>query len=231
MNVTLCSAFRNASSYLNEYIWREFRLRMALTERGDSLSLILAEGDSVDDTAEALLDEYANVAGVLLVKCDHGGPDYGPVVNADRFANLAKVWNAIWQRIPQDADAVIFVESDLIWEPSTLLALLDDLWYAPCVVPLVLLRRDGWPEGYWYDSWAYWRRGEQVRVMPPYFDGMDDDTDLLELDSAGSCLVMRGDVARGLVWPAEDVVVGICRQIRERGGSVWLDARQRVIHE
>jgi hypothetical protein len=52
----------------------------------------------------------------------------------------------------------------------------------------------------------------------------------LRLDSAGSLLVMQGEKVRELCWPQEDVVVGLCRQIYEFGGSVWLDPAQRVIH-
>jgi hypothetical protein len=123
------------------------------------------------------------------------------------------------------------VESDLTWSPETMLALLDDLEHVPAVAPMVMLRRDGYPEGYWYDSWAFWRNGVQVRVMPPYFEGMDEETDLFEIDSAGSCIAMRGGVASGLWWPPEDVVRGVCREIKARGYEIFLDAKVSVIHE
>lgn len=229
MNVTLCSAFRNASGYIDRFIWQEIRLRKLLGERGGTLSLILAEGDSVDDTGRILSDEYSDMPNALLLNVSHGGADYGSIVNAERFANLAKVWNAIWQRIPADADAVLFVESDLVWEPATMLALLDDLAEYPAVAPMVMLRREGYDPNFFYDNWGYWRGGVQIGVMPPYFAELNGS--LLELDSAGSCIAMRGDIARGLTWPPEDVARGVCRQIRVRGGSVWLNPKVSVIHE
>jgi hypothetical protein len=50
------------------------------------------------------------------------------------------------------------------------------------------------------------------------------------LDSAGSVLAMHGDLARGLHWPEQDVVVGLCRGIYAAGGSVWLDRELTVWH-
>lgn len=230
MNVTLCSAFRSATSYIERYCSQVGALATALLNRGDHLNCIWGEGDHTDDTP-LVLRTAAPFYDAEIVTVNHGGPDHGSVVNAERFANMAKVWNEIWARIPGDADAVIFVEADLVWESCTMLALLGDLQDVPCVAPKIILRREEWPANFWYDNWGYWRNGVQIGTMPPYFVDLMPDTHLLELDSAGSCLVMRGDVARGLTWPPEDVIVGICRQIRERGGSVWLDAQQKVIHE
>lgn len=193
------------------------------------LDCIWGEGDHIDHTRR-VLDVASTFYDAEIVTVNHGGPDHGSVVNADRFANLAKVWNEIWQRIPQDTDAVIFVESDLIWQPATMLALLDDIEKVPCVAPMTILRREGWPPRFFYDNWGYWRNGTQIGTMPPYFADLLPDTHLLELDCAGSCLVMRGDIARHVYWPSEDVVRGVCRLIREQGGSVWLDPTQKVIH-
>lgn len=232
MNVTLCSAFRNASGYVPRYFAQIDNLANALVGRGDTLSLILAYGDSVDNTGEMVRCHTTDMDGdygVCLFECSHGGPDHGSVVNTERFANMAKVWNAIWAKLPTDADAVIFVEADLIWELSTLLGLLDNLSDYPAIAPKILLRRHGWPEHYWYDNWAFWRNGTQIASMPPYFGDWIEDAPL-QIDSAGSCLLMRGDVARQVAWPPEDVVVGVCRQIYEHGNSVWLDPKVSVYH-
>lgn len=232
MNVTLCSAFRNATPYILRGMEQMARLGNLLDGH---LHLVLCEGDSSDETYAALLEltplpvKYGCYTADIF-QHHHFGPDHGSVVNAERFANLSKVWNAIWTRIPQDADAVVFVEADLIWEPATILALLDDLAHVPAVAPMIMLEREGWPKGFFYDNWGYWRGGIQIRTMPPYFADLTSDADLLELDSAGSCLVMRGNVARRVTWPPEDVIRGVCRQIREGGDSVWLDANLSVVH-
>lgn len=231
MNVTLCSLFRDSMGYLRRYIDQVTALGYSIVARGHRLYFVLGEGDSTDCTQEALLEfmESTNL-DIVLVNVAHGGQNYGSVVHPQRFKQLAGACNTVWQYIPPDADAVIWCESDLIWQSETMLALLDDLAHVPAVSPMIELERDGWPKGYAYDRWAVWRNGVQIHSMPPYFDDLDDDLDLVELDSSGSCMAMRGDVARRVTWPPEDVFRGVSRQIREGGDSVYLDMRLKVQH-
>ena len=164
-----------------------------------------------------------------LIRVDHGGPDHGSVVNAERFANMAKVWNRIWAAIPGDADVVLFVEADLEWHPKTMITLIDSLREYPAIAPMIMLRREGFPIDAFYDCWAFRKDGLPFNHRPPYFQGWSTDMPVL-LDSAGSCIAMRADIARMVTWPAEDVIRGICRQIHELGHGVWLDPWLEVYH-
>lgn len=232
MNITLCSAFRNSCAYIGRYFEQVAQLHDALHARGgpkgNPLNLLFGWGDS-DDSTDALLMRLGRPLGATLVEYHHGGPVFDSVVHLSRFAQLAAVWNRIWERIPNDADAVLFVESDLIWQAGTMLTLLDRLADYPAIAPMILLRREPYPSYYWYDSWAFVKDGGHIANSPPYFDGWDL-REPIRVDSAGSCLAIRGEIARQLYWPAEDVVVGVCRQIREQYGSVWLDPAAEVYH-
>lgn len=236
MNVTLCSAFRNAESYIGTYFYQIDNLALALRERGDKLRIIAAFGDCTDSTGQLLKDQVifrgaslSLLFSVDIFPFDHGGADYGSVVNEERFRNIARVCNAIWERIPQDADAVIWVESDLIWQPETMLALVDNLAEYPAVVPMVMLKRAGYSPEFFYDTWAFRMGTTHISPMPPYFRNWDGVTPL-QVSSAGSCMVIRGELARKVHWPA-DVFVGLSRDIYGYGGSVWLDPKVSVIHE
>lgn len=229
MNVTLCSAFRDSSAYIGRYFEQIASLRAALEMRGDCLGLVLGEGDSVDDSGEAL---YAAIVEgryeTTLLDVTHGGPYHGSVAHPERFRQLAYIWNEIWSAIQHNADAVLFVESDLIWDAPTLVALIDHLAVVPAIAPMVMLERKGYPANCFYDVWSFRKNGQHFNPLPPYDAWLDSD--LMQLDSAGSCIAMRGDLARQLHWPDEDVVVGVCRQIYELGGSVWLDPALKIIH-
>lgn len=224
MNVTMCSSFRNAENYLDRYFEQVNQLDLLLCERGDSSHLVLGEGDSTDNTSHRLqrLSYWFNPT---LINVSHGGPDYGHIVDAGRFKQLAGVWNRIWSQIPADADVVIMVESDLIWSADTIIALIDDLEHVPCVAPFVAeLSTQGF-----YDCWGFRKNGKHFNKHEPYFDGWPT-TELVPVDSAGSCLVMKAALARHLTWPEEDVIVGICNQIYRYGGSVHLDPACTVTH-
>lgn len=226
MNVTLCSAFRNATPYLNRYLWQVDGLYEVLEVQGHQLRFVWGEGDSTDTTLESLRFKQEHVSWpITIVDCTHGGPIYGSIESWQRFKQLSHVGNVIWAAIPKDTDAVLYVESDLIWEPATLVKLLDALVIYPAVAPMVM---DSPPAGTFYDVWGF-RRGEMrfTKRWPHHVDLVDDTP--LQLDSAGSCMALRWKLAQWLSFP-EDCFVGFCRLLYEQGGELWLDPTLTVHH-
>lgn len=235
MNVCLCSSFRNAASYIDRYFEQVEGLAALLALRGDRLALYLGYGDSTDNTGELLHEAASWAVGALLIECSHGGPQYGPVADAQRFRQLAFVANRILACIPYEAERVVWMESDLVWTPATLLCLLDKVDEYPVIAPMVMhAQSPGLYAGagpFFYDTYAFRRNGVQFTNQPPYHADLRDAAgEMLQLDSAGSCLVMRGELARQITCPQDDVVVGMCRQINELGESIWLHRLATVFH-
>lgn len=231
MNVTILSCFRNATAHIPLYFDQIDHLANVLARRKPytSLSLILGYGDSTDGTGEALFEAAADSIGALLVDVSHGGAHYGSIEHPTRFKQLAYVGNKLFGCIPNDADAVALIESDLIWDAVTIVQLIDDLEHLPppfgAVAPMVM---DG--ANSFYDVFAFRRKGQRFTKEPPYHADLNPGDDLVEIESAGSVLVMDGDLARRVCFPDEDVVVGLCRKVHEQGGSVWLDTTLTVTH-
>jgi hypothetical protein len=228
MNVTLCSAFRNATPYLPRYFARIDALDHALHALGHRLTLVWGEGDSTDSTL-AVLQAATYRFRAHLVDCTHGGPAFGSIESVARFRQLAQVGNKIWAAIPENTDAVIYVESDLIWQPATLVALLDSLTVYPAVAPMIL---DSPPLDTFYDVWGFRRNGVRFAKQPPYYPGLTHFRaagKAIQLDSAGSCLALRWSLAQWLHFP-EDCFVGFCRLLYERGGELWLDPTLVCLH-
>lgn len=226
MNITLCSAFRNASRYVNDYIRRISDLELELYKRGDTLSLVWGEGDSTDDTLYPLkLCRSTAHFKCIIVDCTHNGPTFESIEHPQRFRQLAYVGNKILAAIPDDADVVLWVESDLVWKPETLIALIDRLQTVPCVAPMIMEKSSG---GF-YDVWAGRIHGQRFTKSYPYFIGYKPN-ELVQVDSMGSCMAIRADLARQLTWPEEDVFVGLCRNVYALGHSVFLDTGLTVWH-
>lgn len=224
MNVTLCSAFRNATPYLNRYLGQVAGFYEALGAQGHALRCVWGEGDSTDQTRAALA-AARTMWLTTIVDCTHGGPVYGSIEHEQRFRQLAYVGNQIWAAIPEDTDAVIYVESDLIWEPATLVKLLDWLTTLPAVVPMIM---DSPPAETFYDVWAFRRNGIRFTKRFPFHADFWPH-DLMWLDSAGSCMALRFRLAQGLHFP-DDCFVGFCRLLYEQGGELWLDPTLTVFH-
>lgn len=193
-------------------------------------SCVWGEGDSIDDTLVSL-KHATRTYPAKIVDCAHGGGAYGSVVKAERFRQLAHVGNTIWAAIPADADVVVYVESDLIWQAETIMRLIDNVATGglDAVVPKIILRRAGWPAHTFYDRWAYRYRGQHFSHHRPYFQGYKADQ-LTRIDSAGSCMAIRGELARKVNFPDDDVFVGLSRQIHEQGCSLWFDPALAVTH-
>ncbi|TXH52999.1 MAG: hypothetical protein E6Q97_14330 [Desulfurellales bacterium] len=236
MKVVLCSAFRDACGYLDGYLEQMTGLHLALAAPprppGDRLHCVWGEGDSTDDTLGRLTWAYTYARwAITIVDCTHGGPRFGSVVNAERFRQLAHVGKQIFAAIPDDADVVVYVESDLVWEPATLLALIERVasgGYA-VISPMVFLQREGWPADSFYDTFAFRAEDRHFAHYRPYH-AVYRTGEPFQVDSAGSCLVMRGEIARSLHFDEQTIFPDLCRQIRASGNSIWVDPGCGVYH-
>lgn len=226
--IVVVSAFRNSERYIERYFEQIDALQIEVRKLGQRLFLILGYGDCLDHT-QALLHEYAShrLYAVRLVNVSHGGPAYGSIVHRNRFKQLAFIGNLLWQQIPQEAEYVSLIESDLIWEPKTFLELLATLTKPDVgmVAPMVYDSR-----GSFYDTWAFRIRGIHFMPTPPYFPVKISGEALQRIESVGSYFVMRGELARQLSWPEKDVVVGVCKQVRDLGKGVYVHRSVGVQH-
>jgi hypothetical protein len=230
MNITICTAHRNALPHLPRYFAQIEGLQKLLTQRGDLLNLVIGYGDSTDGTEEWIFEHCAYSIGARLIDCIHGGRRFGSIVNDERFRQLAYVANKMWANIPQDSDVAMLVDGDLIWEPETLLALIDHTKTYPCVAPMVLIEKSFNRRGEYrfYDIFAFICQGTNFINQPPYHYALNGG--MLQMDSVGACVAIRGDLARRVRFPEYDVFVGWCRQVRELGEAIFLDSRLSVFH-
>lgn len=227
MTIVLMSCFRNMAHRLPVYFRQVEVLRSALETRGDALRLISIEGDSVDDTRARLL-QFADVLqlDMDLVVREHGGPNHGSVVHPQRFKQLAFVVNGGFERVRDTDDAVIYVESDLLWQPPAFLNCLAQLRPGVDIISPPVFTQ----EGAFYDIWGYRApNGRSFGPLPPYWTGLNQGG-LTEMYSVGSCLVVRGDVARVTRLTPELALVGFCEHARKLGFHVFTDWRERIAH-
>jgi hypothetical protein len=218
-NITLLSMFNNATGYLPRYFAQVVALRDELDEtNAGSLHLILVEGDSTDATWHELqrgMTEHG-LSGKLW-QHHHGQPLRRGTGHPDRLANLSRIWNPMLDAVPESADMVVIVESDLVWEPATMLELLWRSEDGNIHCPMV------WLGNIFYDTFLYRRHGQCFTNSLPYHPDLVMG-EPLELDSAGSCLVMPGRVARQHRTTEREELMGLCHSARARGCKVILDS-------
>lgn len=227
-NICLCSAFRDSVPYLDRYLGQVTELYRLLTQRGDRLHCVWGEGDSEDGTYRELSATWY-AWDTTIVDCTHGGKSYDSVVREERFRQLAHVGRCIFAAIPADSDVVVYVESDIAWDAKTMMGLIDRLSEYPAISPMILLQRGGWASNSFYDTYVFRKDGRQFGHHPPYHSCYRPDRPF-PVDSAGSCMAMRGEIARRLIFDEQTIFPDLCRQIYAGGASVWVDPRLCVIH-
>jgi hypothetical protein len=221
--IVVASIFRNAAHYVNRYFEQIERLRDDYRVR-----LVIAEGDSDDDTYE-LLDKHL-LDNDTLLKVDHGGPVFGSVDNPQRWAQIAYVCNEVLRHLDmKDDEKLIYVESDLLWPVDTMHYLIHDLDTVGAVAAMSLHPSTG----RFYDIWGHvGMDGERFTPTPPFHPSIADVKSgrLALIQSAGSCIAVRGEIVnKGVEFSNEDCIRGFCRTIRDHT-PLFLDPDAVVFH-
>lgn len=221
--LVVASIFRNAERYVDRYFEQIDRLRQEMPVR-----LVIAEGDSTDDTL-TLLERKIGDKDTLL-KVDHGGPEFDSIDHPTRWAQIAYVCNAVLDQLAmKDKDRLIYVESDLAWPVDTMLRLHADLDTVSAVAAMSIQASTG----HFYDTWGHvGLDGEPFSHYPPFHPSIANLNHgaLTAIQSAGSCIAVRGEVVNaGVKFSEQDCIRGFCRTIRDHT-ALWLDTGAEVFH-
>lgn len=226
MRLVVGSCFRNSASrgQLTTFFRQLDALRELCKTLGYTVRLIAVEGDSSDDTRQQLWTHAeALPVHMTVVTREHGLPWFGSTEEPARFKALAYVGNGVMESVHESDDVLIYVESDLLWRAETIMQLVAQVRPGVDVIaPLVFAGMA------FYDIWAFRKNGHRFGPFSPYH-GEIDLNGVTQIDSAGSCLVMRAEVARTCRIP-DDCLVGFCREAWAHGFTVQVDARERIYH-
>jgi hypothetical protein len=227
VRITFGSMWRDMGPVVRDRLSQYHRLYKALAERGDELTLVLVENDSIDDTYWHL-NEFAacgGTMGALLIQAKDGCPHYPSKDIPDRWRHLAWVANHTLDHAG-DCDVFLYIESDLLWSTQTALKLIDHTLSADAVCAMNMHA-----DQRYYDIWGSRAQGLRFKRWPPYHPILEDwESGLVPIDSACGAIAMKGEVARQVRFQPEDCFVGLCRDIRSKGFGLWLDPSLEVLH-
>lgn len=227
MKLVILSLFRNSAGYPIRRYMRQVAELQELAEAYDlKIHLIAVHGDCTDDTKGQLMDGATsrNIA-MTLVERSHGGPVFGSTEHPERLKALSYVINGGLEAVTEDVDAVFYVESDLHWEPRTVLSLLEHVQDDgnPMVAPLVFAGE------HFYDIFVFRKNGVRFSPFHPYHKDLELNG-LTSVDSVGSAFMMRGEVARHCRIHDDRALLGFSQNVWDQGFSVKVDARLQVVH-
>lgn len=234
--VAVLTPFRNARKYLSLYFSQISALRDLLSQNGYSLRLIAAEGDSLDGTRERIIElsKEKNIP-LTLVDTTHGHMRWGSVEDPLRMRIMSDVMNAALSEVKDSDNIAVWIMSDLEWKAQTLLEMILETeieygaregGYYSIFAPLCLSSSAD-SRKIFYDTWAY-RLLDGSRFDPIGFPWQLTG-DWTEVYSAGTCLVMKSQVAR-CCRAFDNEAVSFCKDAGEKGYSVCVGTRWEVYH-
>jgi glycosyltransferase involved in cell wall biosynthesis len=223
-NVVIVSFFRNSArkGHLVPFFKQVRALREALGDKYHT-RLVAVEGDS-DDRTITTIETLATQINISLSMgyYSHGLREFGSTEHPTRLYHLSRLGNVGLSMVKESDDVVLYVESDLIWDASTIVKLLDH--NVDMVSPLVFAGDN------FYDVFCYRDlQGNRFSPFPPYSSSLLP-YGLTEVSSVGSCIVMKAVVARNCRIPEGEVLIGFCARARESGYHIYVDPLARVNH-
>jgi len=238
MNVAICSLFRDSASgpELARYQWQMSQLAWPREET----RVFALEGDSVDHTWDELTGWALDDERIFPMQRHQGTRAPRSVEDATRLVALSELMTlCISETLADDwADAVLWVESDLIWTPDLIERLARHR--ADAVAPWVYIQtkaRGNTDPGYlvgmgtdgrvFYDTWAF-RHVNDKRFSP--HERPPVNRHAFPVSSAGSCLLMTREAAEAAMTPRDMAIVGSCWSIRDAGMTVLVDPSTVIWH-
>lgn len=227
MRIAVVSSFRNMAGRIEAYFARVCALQ---SHAGASalVRVIAVEGDSTDGTAWELVRVAGRLAvPVTVVEHSHGKRVFGSTEEPERLRALTGVMMAGLGAVELADDGVIVVEADLLWRPHQVGSVLDLAMRREggfdVVAPMIFAGEN------FYDVWGFRKGGERFAPFPPYHRELPPQG-LTEVDSVGSCLAMRGEVARRVRPIGEEAIVSWCAGARAAGYRIAVAPEFRVEH-
>lgn len=226
MRVCVGSMLRDAEPYLDTFLRQCDELERLFEAWGDECRFVFALNDCVDRTPQ-IVQEWAQGRHVTIEYRNDGCPYYPSVDRPERWRHLAWVQNAVLDRIDYvDDDVFVWVESDLLINPSDVGALVEQLSARrPVLAPLLMGLN-----GQFYDTHGTSVGGVKFRKKAPFHECLEGDPEYVEADSSGGCFVALASVASEARCTPEEGYVGYCKTLVGKGYPWTLACRYKVVH-
>lgn len=226
MQIVIASMFHNSvvKNQLPGYVAQVQDLTAELKAAGHTVRYVFVYGDCTDATGLALAQSFP---GATLIERSHGQV-FASVDHVERWRRIAYVANAALDALTDADDVLIWVESDLLWQSGAIMKLLSHL--GPTIDGCAAMCGYLPEGGRFYDTWGHRKNGIPFGMHPPYHPDIGVPHGLTEIDSAGSCWVVKAPYARAGHYD-DTGIVGWCKWMRIIArAKLWLDLDVWVWH-
>ena len=226
-NVTITAPWRDNAEQVHGFA----KMVEAQTYPLDHLRVLCVEGDSTDNTVDILRLWAAQNNQVTVLKRDTNEKRWPSVVNVDRFAHLAKVFNPCLEEIDWGwSDYSLFIPSDVSFSPDLVMSLV--IAEKDLISPMFWIGDFHNGDCRFYDIWGFVQRGG--KKFPPYSFAWYQHHmpgDPFEVDYIGGAMLCRRKVIEsGVRYTPDKADHGLCETARANGFTLWCHPGTHIVH-
>jgi len=150
-----------------------------------------------------------------------------PPIEGTTIERLCQYRRLLVEQALRDEDYVLWIDSDIVeTSPNLLKSLVAEK--AAIAAPMVAIEH--W-ESKWFDFRCFRRNGKMFSPEPPYCGGFQPNR-TIEIDSAGTCYLVKSDVFKSIsyAYDGDSEHIAFCRRVKEAGRKIVLNPKVRVLH-
>jgi hypothetical protein len=229
--LTILSIFRQSETYLDRYF---SQIEQAFALRGGICHAVWLEGDSEDATYPLLQSKKEKLESqghhVTLVKFDLKGPYWNSMRDLNRWAQLATCWNRCLEHL-LPSKLTVCVESDLIWDPSTIEKIIPKLSSERKVICPMLMTENSlelFGVDHFYDIWGFSRNGKKFSSFSPYWKPdpvLKEDHQFVQVSTGGGMIVSSYEEKRQAKWALDCCILHFPKEI-----EIFMDKTVKIHH-
>jgi len=244
--LVICTMFRDSMLWKHHQINQVERFFRQMKEQSVQCDIYAIEGDSQDNTYEALRYVADSTPNLNLIKFDMGNSPVTSDAAPKRYQELAALGNHMLEHVAGKYRYMLWIESDLIITNKrlveTLLREMKRNWRVGAMAPMIYIQNNAFRDArqstepneldnlptIFYDSWGFESRLCNFRQVTPY----DRPTGIIEASSVGSCVISDLDFVnkKGINFGANGCFKGFCSAIIEHGKLVKVNTDIYVLH-
>jgi len=235
-NIKVGALFRDSQVWHNRYIGQVQRYFRQIDEQRTYGTykideIVASEGDSKDSTWEALQEEQKHRPNLKLIKMDGSNLAVQSTGGEERIKELSRLANEVLEQI-QDADYILWSESDLIWPNEHLILSLlnsfNEVNDLGVVAPLIFLENE-WRV--FYDTYIF-RSTKDIlwQNQHPWIHNFYEYDKYIPMNSVGSCTLIKGEAIRNGARFGNTGFVDLCQNVRDLGLKVVANRSILIYH-
>jgi hypothetical protein len=236
VNIVVVSAFRDMVGRTDHYMAQIDALQRHAWKDSTAHTIRVAAitGDDIDGTETALMISASRYRiPISITRHDTNKPHYPSIEHTERLEALTGVMKAGMHavRVGPLADVVLYIESDLLWDPHQVGSIIDMAYRREqgfdIIAPMIFCGTGA----QFYDIFVYRKDGARFSPHPPYTHGMRLGAhEITEVDSVGSCLAFRAELALVVKPIGSECLISWCNGARAQGYRVGVAHGFRVNH-